>query len=68
MLRLVQGDVGAGRTVVAALAAIESGIQALLATAELLAAALPEVRVGLVHGRLKPKEKEAAMAAFAARA
>lgn len=36
------------------------------ATAELLAAALPEVRVGLVHGRLKPKAKDAAMAAFAA--
>jgi ATP-dependent DNA helicase RecG len=30
-----------------------------------LAAALPELRVGLVHGRLRPVEKQAAMAAFA---
>ena len=32
----------------------------------LLAAALPEVRVGLVHGRLKAVEKEAVMAVFKA--
>jgi ATP-dependent DNA helicase RecG len=30
-----------------------------------LAAALPELRIGLVHGRLKPAAKQAAMAAFA---
>ncbi len=35
-------------------------------TAAELAAALPELRVGLVHGRLKPEEKEAVMAAFKA--
>jgi ATP-dependent DNA helicase RecG len=29
-----------------------------------LAAALPQLRIGLVHGRLKAKEKQAAMAAF----
>jgi ATP-dependent DNA helicase RecG len=29
-----------------------------------LTAALPELRIGLVHGRLKPKEKQAAMDAF----
>ncbi|MBO9664294.1 ATP-dependent DNA helicase RecG [Dokdonella sp.] len=29
-----------------------------------LTAALPELRIGLVHGRLKPKEKQAAMAQF----
>jgi ATP-dependent DNA helicase RecG len=29
-----------------------------------LAAALPGLRIGLVHGRLKPKEKQAAMQAF----
>ncbi|MBR9909917.1 MAG: ATP-dependent DNA helicase RecG [Gammaproteobacteria bacterium] len=40
--------------------------QAAEATAELLAAALPDVRVGLVHGRLKPAEKEQQMAAFKA--
>ncbi len=28
--------------------------------------ALPELRIGLVHGRMKPKEKQAAMAAFKA--
>src|SRR5690625_3059752 len=39
--------------------------QAAEATAERLAKALPELRVGLVHGRLKSAEKEAMMAAFA---
>lgn len=39
--------------------------QAAEATAERLAEALPELRVGLVHGRLKGGEKEAMMAAFA---
>jgi ATP-dependent DNA helicase RecG len=29
-----------------------------------LVAALPDLRIGLVHGRLKPKEKQAAMDAF----
>jgi ATP-dependent DNA helicase RecG len=38
--------------------------QAAEATAAGLAAALPQLRVGLVHGRLKPAEKERAMAAF----
>ena len=33
-------------------------------TAELLGAALPEVRVALVHGRMKPAAKEAVMQAF----
>ncbi|SMF94886.1 ATP-dependent DNA helicase RecG [Methylomagnum ishizawai] len=33
-------------------------------TAELLAAALPDLRVGLVHGRQKPADKEAAMQTF----
>ena len=34
--------------------------------AEELAAALPDIRVSLVHGRMKPGEKDAAMRAFAA--
>ncbi len=34
-------------------------------TWEYLTAALPELRVGLVHGRMKPAEKQAAMQAFA---
>ena len=40
--------------------------EAAAATADDLAAALPELRVGLVHGRLKGDEKEAVMTAFKA--
>ncbi|MDF2177974.1 ATP-dependent DNA helicase RecG [Aliiglaciecola sp. CAU 1673] len=40
--------------------------QAAQDTAEALAMALPELRVGLVHGRLKGPEKQAVMAAFKA--
>jgi ATP-dependent DNA helicase RecG len=40
--------------------------QAAEKTAGLLAASLPDVRIGLVHGRLKPDAKEAVMAAFQA--
>lgn len=36
--------------------------QAAAETAAMLAEALPELRVGLVHGRLKPSEKESVMA------
>lgn len=38
--------------------------QAAEATAELLAMALPTLRIGLIHGRLKSAEKEAIMSAF----
>ena len=37
-----------------------------LETFEMLTAALPELEIGLVHGRLKADEKSATMAAFAA--
>ncbi|CAA0115454.1 ATP-dependent DNA helicase RecG [Halioglobus japonicus] len=40
--------------------------QAAEATAEELRLALPELAIGLVHGRLKPAEKEAVMTAFKA--
>ena len=40
--------------------------QAAQATAEELRAALPGLSIGLVHGRLKPAEKDAVMAAFKA--
>lgn len=40
--------------------------QAATEVAAALAAALPEISVGLVHGRLKDSEKDAQMAAFAA--
>ena len=38
--------------------------QAAQATYESLALALPQLRIGLIHGRLKAAEKEAVMAAF----
>ncbi len=38
--------------------------QAAQATYEALSTQLPELRIGLVHGRLKPAEKQAAMLAF----
>jgi ATP-dependent DNA helicase RecG len=41
-------------------------LQTALETWELLCAELPELAVGLVHGRLKPDEKQATMTAFAA--
>ncbi len=40
--------------------------QAAEATAALLMAALPELRLGLIHGRLKPAEKDQIMQAFRA--
>ncbi|MEC5320652.1 ATP-dependent DNA helicase RecG [Brenneria populi subsp. brevivirga] len=38
--------------------------QAAEATCQELKAALPDIRVGLVHGRMKPQEKQAVMQAF----
>lgn len=38
--------------------------QAATDTAETLTAALPELRVALMHGRMKPKEKDAVMSRF----
>jgi len=40
--------------------------QAAEATAQDLQAALPQLQVGLIHGRLKPADKDAVMAAFKA--
>jgi ATP-dependent DNA helicase RecG len=40
--------------------------QAAESTAEELSAALPQFRVGLVHGRMKPADKQAVMDAFSA--
>ncbi|MCK3654948.1 ATP-dependent DNA helicase RecG [Pasteurellaceae bacterium Macca] len=40
--------------------------QAAAAIAEDLCRALPDLRIGLVHGRLKPQEKQAIMASFKA--
>jgi ATP-dependent DNA helicase RecG len=80
MLRLLQGDVGSGKTVVALLAmlnAVETGAQAaLMAPTELLArqhlatlqtlAAPAEVRIESLTGRDKGKAREAKLAALAA--
>jgi len=41
-------------------------LQTALDTHAMLQAHLPELRVGLVHGRMKPSEKQAVMAAFQA--
>jgi ATP-dependent DNA helicase RecG len=79
MLRLLQGDVGSGKTVVALLAmlnAVETGAQAaLLAPTEILArqhfatieplAAVAGVRVALLTGRDKGKARTATLKALA---
>jgi ATP-dependent DNA helicase RecG len=79
MLRLLQGDVGAGKTVVALLsaaAAIESGTQAaFMAPTEILArqhfaslgalCAAAGIRMGLLTGRDKPAQRAATLAALA---
>jgi ATP-dependent DNA helicase RecG len=71
MLRLLQGDVGSGKTVVALLSmlrVIESGAQtALMAPTEILAkqhydtitelCAKTDLKIGLLTGKLRPKEK-----------
>ena len=80
MLRLLQGDVGSGKTVVALLAmatAIESGAQAaLMAPTEILArqhfatlerlAAPAGLRLALLTGRDRTKARKATLAALAA--
>ena len=77
MYGFVRTQVRQGRQVYIVCPAVEEGeepedggamdLKAVTAyTKELQERVFPELRVGLVHGRLKPKEKEAVMAAFAA--
>ncbi|MBL8588486.1 MAG: DEAD/DEAH box helicase, partial [Methylobacteriaceae bacterium] len=80
MLRLLQGDVGSGKTIVALLAmtgAVEAGRQAaLMAPTDILArqhferiaplAAAANLRLALVTGRDKASERRAALAGLAA--
>ena len=80
MLRLLQGDVGAGKTLVAVLSmlvAVEAGAQAVLvaptdllarqhlATTEKLLQGLP-VRIGFLSGREKGRQRETTLKALAA--
>ena len=80
MLRLLQGDVGSGKTVVALLSmlkVIEEGAQAaLMAPTEILAkqhyesitelCAGTDIKIGLLTGKLRPKEKREIYAKLAA--
>ncbi len=67
---LIEKEVGAGRQafVVCPLVEDSAKIEAASATAEhaRLTGLLPGLRVGLIHGQLRPAEKEAAMSAFRA--
>lgn len=66
----VRAACGAGRQAYWVCTLIEESdvlsAQAAAATADELRLALPELSIGLVHGRLKPREKVAVMAAFKA--
>jgi ATP-dependent DNA helicase RecG len=71
VLDLVRGEVAQGRQAYVVYPLVEESekledVRAATEAAGEWAAALPGVRVGLLHGRMKPAEKEGAMAAFAA--
>jgi len=70
--RLMREEVGAGRQVYLICPLVEesekSELKAATQVAEHLARDIfPELRIGLLHGRLKPEEKEAMMHSFKAR-
>ena len=64
----VHAACGAGRQAYWVCALIEESevleLQTATDTAQALQAALPELKIALVHGRMKPAEKESVMAAF----
>ena len=68
VIRRVGAACGEGRQAYWVCTAIEESdaldIEAAEATRDQLIAALPDIRIGLVHGRLKPAEKAATMAQF----
>ena len=68
VIERIRAQVAQGRQVYWVCPLIEESETLQLKTAEetfaALTGALPEVRVGLVHGRLKPDEKVAVMTAF----
>ena len=71
MYNFVRRLVGEGRQVYIICPAVEEGegadLKAVTAYAhQLRTQVFPQLRVGLVHGRLKPRDKEAVMSAFAA--
>jgi ATP-dependent DNA helicase RecG len=70
IMQRVRGACTAGRQAYWVCTLIEESealqCQAAEKTAALLTSVLPDVRIGLVHGRLKPADKEAVMAAFKA--
>ena len=70
VMQRVQKACGAGQQAYWVCTLIEESealqCQAAEKTAEFLAASLPDVRIGLVHGRMKAADKETLMAAFKA--
>jgi ATP-dependent DNA helicase RecG len=70
VVELVRGEVAAGRQAFVVYPLIEESekledVRAATKMAEEWKAALPEARVGLLHGRMKPAEKDGVMSAFA---
>ena len=71
MAELLRREIAAGRQAYVVYPLVEESekledVQAATQMAEEWRRLLPEAQVGLLHGRMKPPEKEAAMAAFAA--
>ena len=75
MYNFVRKQVGEGRQVYLVCPAVEEGEDATVSTVTLKAAVtyaaqlreevFPDLRVGLVHGKMKPRDKEKVMSAFA---